>query len=48
MPRTVNIRDGEKLAQEAQKYKRIYDKADPGQKDRFFNTWRKKPCALFF
>ena len=48
MPRTVNMRDDEKLAHEVQKYKCIYDKADPGHKDkdRINNAWREVDKSL--
>ena len=43
MPRIANIRDDVNLPNnEVQKYPCIYDKADPGhkEKDRVINTWK--------
>ena len=48
MPRTANIRDDENLANEVQKYPCIYDKADPGhkEKDRVLNAWKEVDNSL--
>ena len=50
MPRTVNMIDDEKLAEEVQQYKFIYDKADPGHKEKHcvINAWRKNLAPYFF
>ena len=53
MPRTANIRDDVNLPNnEVQKYPCIYDKADPGhkEKDRVINGWKEvdnSTCLMF-
>ena len=48
MPRTVNLRDDENLADEVMKYPCIYDRADTGhrEKDRVMNAWKEVDNSL--